>query len=184
MQAEQLGKIFGKESSLRETDSWQQACLLSSPSSYCLPAFLLEDKVTLRMAEQEDRGPWDRPDCGATTPSLDAQLQNYFMWGKKKYTLMYYSSPDVPVKLCWGVCWTSRLQTQRHTWWWGGGRQRVWRTKTELCKHTGESWGYRLEWDDWGRLYRKRRGLMEPKYNTSGVRGNERRGRLRRDTRK
>lgn len=125
MQAEQLGKIFGKESSLRETDSWQQACLLSSPSSYCLPAFLLEDKVTLRMAEQEDRGPWDRPDCGATTPSLDAQLQNYFMWGKKKYTLMYYSSPDVPVKLCWGVCWTSRLQTQRHTWWWGGGRQRV-----------------------------------------------------------
>lgn len=51
----QLGKIFGKENSLRETDSWHQACLFSSPSSYFLPAFLLEDKVTLRMAEQEDR---------------------------------------------------------------------------------------------------------------------------------
>lgn len=152
MQAEQLGKIFGKESSLSETDSWQQPCLLSSPSSYFLPAFLLEDKVTLRMAEQEDRRTlgqtslWSHHTCpGCSIPEL-------LYVRKKKYTIMNYSSPDVPVKLCWGVCWTSRLQMQRHTWWWGGGRWRVWRNKTVLCKHTGESWGYRLEWDDRGRL--------------------------------
>ena len=100
MQAEQLGKIFGKESSLSETDSWQQPCLLSSPSSYFLPAFLLEDKVTLRMAEQEDRRTlgqtslWSHHTCpGCSIPEL-------LYVRKKKYTIMNYSSPDVPVKLC------------------------------------------------------------------------------------
>lgn len=52
----QLGKIFGKESSLRERDSWHQACLLSSPPSSFLPAFLLDDKVTLRMADRRILG--------------------------------------------------------------------------------------------------------------------------------
>lgn len=96
----QLGKIFGKENSLRETDSWHQAYLFSSPSSYFLPAFLLEDKVTLRMAEQEDRRTLGQTRSwsyhtfpGCSTPEL-------LYVRKKKYTLMYHSRPDFPANLC------------------------------------------------------------------------------------